>query len=65
MSVLEKISKLSKNGWDEVLLNCICENYDRIECELNGQIYMETKKHNRNFCTNCNMEKDYQIKLPK
>ena len=60
MSVWEKISKLSKNGCDEALLNCICENYDRIECELNGEEYKEPKKHNRNFCTDCNMER-YQI----
>ena len=62
MSVLEKISKLSKNGCDEALLNCIYENYDQIECELNGQEYKEPKKHNPNFCTDCNMEKviDYQ-----
>ena len=57
MSVIEEISKLSKNGCDEALLNYICENYDEIECELNGQEYKEPKKHNSNFCTDCNMEK--------
>ena len=36
MSVMEKISKLPKNGCDHVLLNYICDNYDEIECELNG-----------------------------
>ena len=36
MSIMEKISKLSKNGCDDVLLNYICDNYDEIECELNG-----------------------------
>ena len=56
VSVLEKISKLSKNGCDEALLNCICDNYDEIECELNGCKYEEPKKHNRNFCTDCNLE---------
>ena len=34
MSVMEKISKLSKNGCDDALLNYICDNYDEIECEL-------------------------------
>ena len=56
MSVLEKISKLSKNGCDEALLVCICENYDQIECELNGEEYKESKKYNRNFCIDCNLE---------
>ena len=62
MSVIEEISKLSKNGCDEVLLNCICENYDQIECELNGKEYKGPKRHNRNFCTDCNLEMliDYQ-----
>ena len=31
------------------LLNYICENYDEIECELNGDEYKEPKKHNRNL----------------
>ena len=55
MLVLEKSSKLSKNGCDEALLNCICENYDQIECVLNGDEYKEPKKHNRNFCMDCNV----------
>ena len=62
MSVIEEISKLLKNGCDNALLNYICENYDEIECELNGHEYKETKKHNHNLCIDCNMEKiiDYQ-----
>ena len=44
MSVIEDISKLSKNGCDDALLNYICENYDEIECELNGSEYEEPKK---------------------
>ena len=62
MSVMEKISKLSKNGCDEALLNCIGENYDQIECELNGEEYKEPKRHNRKFCIDCNLEMliDYQ-----
>ena len=50
MSVMEKISKLSKNGCDDALLNYICDNYDEIECELNGDQYKEPKKHNYDFC---------------
>ena len=59
MSVMEKISKLSK---DDALLNYICENYDEIECELNGNEYKKPKKHKRNFCIDCNLEMliDYQ-----
>ena len=34
MSVIEEISKLSKYGCDDALLNYICDNYDEIECEL-------------------------------
>ena len=56
---MEKISKLSK---DDALLNYICENYDEIECELNGDEYKEPKQHKRNFCIDCNLEMliDYQ-----
>ena len=62
MSVIEEISKLSRNGCDDALLNYVCENYDEIECELNGDEYKEPKKRNRNLCIDCNMEKiiDYQ-----
>ena len=53
---MEKISKLSKDGCDDALLDYIYENYDEIECELNGEEYKEPKKHNRNFCVDCNLE---------
>ena len=56
MSVMEKISKLSKNGRDDVLLNYVCNNCDEIECELNRDEYEESKKHNYNFCVACNKE---------
>ena len=56
MSVMEKISKLSKNGCDDALLDYICENYDAIECELNGDEYKEPKKHDYDFCVACNKE---------
>ena len=55
MLIMEKISKLSKNGCDDALLNYICDNYDEIECELNGDEYKEPKKHNY-FCVPCNKE---------
>ena len=59
MSVMETISKLSK---DDALLNYICENYEEIECELNGDEYEAPKKHKLNFCIDCNLEMliDYQ-----
>ena len=56
MSVMEGISKLSKNGCDDALLDYIYENYDEIECELNGEEYKEPKKHDCNFCVDCNLE---------
>ena len=43
MSVTEKVSKLSKDGCDDALLNYICDNYDEIECELNGYKYEDPK----------------------
>ena len=62
MSVMEKISKLSKDDRDDVLLDYICENYDELECELNGYKFKKPKKHKRNFCIDCNLEMliDYQ-----
>ena len=63
MSVIEEISKLSKNGCDDdVLLNYIYENHDELECEMNGDEFKEPKKHKRNFCIDCNLEMliDYQ-----
>ena len=62
MSVIEKISKLSRNGCEDALLNYICENYDEIECELNGDEYKKPKKYSRNLCIDCNVEMtiDYQ-----
>ena len=50
MSLMEKNSKLSKNGSNDVLLNYICDNYDEIQCELNRDEYEESKKYNCNFC---------------
>ena len=44
MSVIEEIPKLSRNGYDDALLNYICNNYDEIEHELNGDEYEKPKK---------------------
>ena len=40
----------------------IYENYDEIECELNGDEYKKPKKRKRNLCNDCNMVNiiDYQ-----
>ena len=63
MSVMEEILRMSKSGCgDKELLDYIYENYDELECELNGNECKELKKHNRNLCIDCNMEMtiDYQ-----
>ena len=60
---MEEISRMSKSGCDDKkLLEYVCDNYDEIECELNGEEYKEPKKHNCNFCVDCNLEttKDHQ-----
>ena len=45
MLFIEEISKLSKNGCDDELLDYICNNNnDEFECELNGKEYKESKK---------------------
>ena len=51
MSVIEEISKLSRNGCNDALY----ENYGEIECELNGDEHKEPKKHNCNICIDCKM----------
>ena len=63
MSVIEEISRMSKvDCSDKELLDYICENYDEIGCELNGNEYKEPKKGNYDLCINCNLEMtiDYQ-----
>ena len=63
MSVIEEISKISKNGCDdEELLEYIDEHYDELECELNGEEYEEPKKCDRYFCIDCKSRKivDYE-----
>ena len=56
LCVEEKISRMSNSACDDTLLNYISENYYEIECEFNGDEYKEPKKHNYNFCIDCNLE---------
>ena len=57
MSVIEEISRMSKSGCgDKELLDYVYENYDELECELNGNECKELKKCNRNLSIDCNME---------
>ena len=63
MSILETISMMSKYGYtDKELLEYIDENDDELECELNGEVYEEPKKHDRYFCMDCKLRKivDYE-----
>ena len=43
-------------------MNYIQNNFDILDCELNGDEYEEPKKHNYNFCKDCSKEMliDYQ-----
>ena len=52
---MEEISRLSRNVCYDVLLNYICNNYDEIEHEHNGD-EKKPKRHNRNFCTDYSLE---------
>ena len=63
MSILETISMMSKSGYrDRELLEYIDKHYDEIECELNGEMYKEPKKHDHNFFIECKLRKvvDYE-----
>ena len=63
MSIIEEVSWMSKSGYnDKELLDYIDKHYVELECELNGEDYKEPKKHNHNFCIDCNVVKtiDYQ-----
>ena len=63
MSVIEAISVMSKSGYsDRELLEYIDYHYDELECELNGEVYEEPKKHDRYFCLDCKLRKivDYE-----
>ena len=57
MLFIEEVSRMSKCGCSDMeLLEYINEHFDEIECELNGDEYKEPKKHERNFCIDCNLE---------
>ena len=57
MSIIEGVSIMSKSGCSDMeLLEYINEHFDELECELNGDVYKEPKKHKRNFCIDCNLE---------
>ena len=44
ISVIEEISRMSKTGSDDKeLLEYVYDNYNEIECELNGDKYKEPK----------------------
>ena len=63
MSHIEEISWMSKSGYsDKELLEYIDKHFDEIECELNGEEYKESKKHDRYFCMDCKLRKivDYE-----
>ena len=63
MSFIEEISWMSKSGYsDRELLEYIDNHFDEIECELNGEVYKESKKRDHNFCMDCKLRKtiDYQ-----
>ena len=54
---------MSKSSYDDKeLFDYICENYDELECELNGVVHKEPKKLDRNFCMDCELRKivDYE-----
>ena len=62
MSIIE-VSRMSKSGCsDKELLDYTYENYNEIECELNGVVYKESKKRDHNFCMDCKLRKivDYE-----
>ena len=63
MSVIEKISIMSKSGYtDREILEYIDRHYDSIECELKGEMYKEPKKRDSYFCMVCKLRKivDYE-----
>ena len=63
MSNIEEILWMSKSGYsDKELLEYIDKHFDEIECELNGEEYKESKKHDRYFCMDCKLRKivDYE-----
>ena len=63
VTVMDEISWMSESGYSAIeLLKYIDYHYDELECELNGDVYKEPKKHKRNLCIDCNVVKtiDYE-----
>ena len=63
VTVMDEISWMSESGYSAIeLLEYIDYHYDELECELNGEVYEEPKKHDRNLCIDCNVVKtiDYE-----
>ena len=63
MLFIEEFSRMSKSGYSDMeLLEYIDKHFDEIECELNGEVYEEPKKHDRYFCMDCKLGKivDYE-----
>ena len=63
MLFIEEVSRMSKCGCSDMeILEYIDEHFDEIECELNGEVYEEPKKHDRNLCIDCNVVRmiDYE-----
>ena len=63
MLFIEEFSRMSKSGYSDMeLLEYIDKHFDEIECELNGEVYEEPKKHDRYFCMDCKLRKivDYE-----
>ena len=63
MLIMEEVSRMSKSGHrDKELLEYIDKYYDEIEYELNGLVYKEPKRRDRNFCMDCKLRKivDYE-----
>ena len=55
MLFIEEVSRMSKSGCSDMeLLEYINEHFDEIECELNGEVYEEPKKHDRYFAWDVN-----------
>ena len=63
MLFIEEVSRMSKCGCSDMeILEYIDEHFDEIECELNGEVYEEPKKHDRYLCMGCKLRKivDYE-----
>ena len=63
MLIIEEVLWMSKSGYsNRELLEYIDNHYDEIECELNGEVYKQPKKHDYKFCMDCKLRKivDYK-----